>query len=194
MKTAKTMMLSILLAPVLSVMFASSPAFANWFSNPRTNTMLNVGSAKSPTPEQLRAIGDSNYAPATYRTRNIEPAAAASESLSYDDEDISDNGALDEETGTATAASLTGMEGKTVLGAKGERLGYVLAVDNGSRQIELQTRSGIGVAMPASLVADKGRRVVAPSVSRADVLAMAKAQTGRTVALTIDMRKRNTRG
>jgi len=37
-----------------------TPAMANYFSNPHTNTMLNVGSAPAPTPIELRAIGDSN--------------------------------------------------------------------------------------------------------------------------------------
>jgi hypothetical protein len=86
--------------------------------------------------------------------------------------------------------SLAGMEGKAVFGVGGERLGYVLAVDGRARKIELQTRNGIGVAVPANLIMEKGRRLVAPALSRAEVAAMAKEQTGRTVALNIELRNK----
>jgi hypothetical protein len=39
---------------VLSVAFVS-PASANWFSNPDWNINLHVGSAPSPTPDDIRA-------------------------------------------------------------------------------------------------------------------------------------------
>ena len=38
------------------------PASASYFFNSYWGTMLNVGSAPNPTPEQLRAIGDSRWA------------------------------------------------------------------------------------------------------------------------------------
>jgi hypothetical protein len=44
-----------ILLPVLllSAVFVS-PASANWFHNPAWNLNLNIGSAKSPTPEDIR--------------------------------------------------------------------------------------------------------------------------------------------
>ena len=44
-------LLSVLL---LSAVFVS-PASANWFSNPSMGIDLNIGSAPSPTPDQVRA-------------------------------------------------------------------------------------------------------------------------------------------
>jgi len=149
----KTLMLSLLLASAVG----ATPTFANWFSNPSTNTTLNVGSAPSPTPQQLRAIGDSPYAPGSF-SRHAEVLPP------YD---------------------MTPLEGKAVFGAGGARLGYVLAVDNDTQMLELQTRGSIGVSVPAELVIDKGRRIDAPTVSRADILAMARAQTGRIVSLNL---------
>jgi hypothetical protein len=57
---------------------------------------------------------------------------------------------------------------------------------------EIQTRSGIGVAIPTMLLSDKGNHIVAPTTSRMDMTAMAKTQTGRTMALNVDMRTRST--
>ena len=51
-------MKGILVAVTLLAAACATPAAANYFSNPMTNTTLNVGSAPSPTPEQLRLIGD----------------------------------------------------------------------------------------------------------------------------------------
>jgi hypothetical protein len=147
----KSLVLSLLLASAVG----ATPTFANWFSNPSTNTMLNVGSAPSPTPEQLRAIGDSPYALSSYRVEARPP---------FD---------------------MTPLEGKVVFGEKGARLGYIIAVDNGAQMVELQTRGGMGVAVPAEFVIDKGGRVDAPTLSRADLRRMARAQTGRSVSLNL---------
>jgi len=89
---------------------------------------------------------------------------------------------------TMNTAQLSGMEGRTVWGSHGERLGFILTVDQGKHLAELQTPKGIAVAMPASLLTEKGNRLMAPTTSRADVMAMAKSQTGRTVAINIDRR------
>jgi hypothetical protein len=158
MNTTKTLMGVLTMAAALGAT-ALSPASANWFSNPRANTSMNVGSAPSPTPEQLRAIGDSDYTPYSYRDR-FE---------SRDD----------------FGARSSPLEGRTVFGANGERLGYILAADSATGDVELQTPGGIGVVMPASLLNDEGPRVIAPTISRADVMDMARAQTGRTVALDV---------
>jgi hypothetical protein len=95
---------------------------------------------------------------------------------------------------TLSSAQLNRMEGRPVLGGHGERLGYILAVDHGAQLVELQTARGIAVAMPASLLAEKHGRMVAPTVSQPDVMAMAKTQTGRTIAINIDRRAHPLRG
>ena len=86
------------------------------------------------------------------------------------------------------------LAGKQVIGTRGQSLGYVLAVDQAARKIELQTPSGIAVSMPASMLVERGGRLMALNTSRRDVMAMAKMQTGRTVALNIDLRHRSSRG
>ena len=169
MRTTNTMMSLLLL---LAVFIA--PASANWFSNPKTNMMLNIGSAPNPTPADLRAIGDSKFAVA-YTT---EPRVVARNQTIV----------MPEIVQTMNAAQLTRLEGRVVSGSHGERLGYILAVDLDTRMIELQTPKGIAVAMPASRLVEKHGRVIAPTTSRAEIMAMAKAQTGRTVAINIDRR------
>jgi hypothetical protein len=173
MRTTNTMM-SLLL---LSAGFIS-PASANWFSNPKTGTMLNVGSAANPTPADLRAIGDSKVAVAYAAEPRF--VAAQTQTIAHIE--------------TMSTVDLAGLEGRPVSGSHGERLGYILAVDQDTQMIELQTARGIAVAMPASLLVEKHGRVMASTTSRADVMAMAKAQTGRTVAINIDRRPHALRG
>jgi hypothetical protein len=95
---------------------------------------------------------------------------------------------------TMSTVQLDRLEGRPVSGSHGQRLGYILAVDQDTSMIELQTATGIAVAMPASLLVEKHGRVIAPTTSRADITAMAKTQTGRTVALNIDRRPQAFRG
>jgi hypothetical protein len=181
MKTAKTTMSLLLLSAV-----CVSPASANWFSNPVAGTNLNIGSAPNPTPADLRAIGDSRYASAPSRLNfattetYIEPQQVA-----Y---------TVPQTTHKAMGADLTKMEGRLLYGSHGERLGSILAVDRSTRMVEVQTPSGVAVAMRASLITDKGNRLVAMTTSRADMMAMAKSQTGHTVAMNIDLRHRASRG
>jgi hypothetical protein len=127
----------------------------------------------------LRAIGDAKSAVA-YTT---EPRFVATQTI-----------VMPEIVQTMNAAQLTRLEGRVVSGSHGERLGYILAVDQDSRMIELQTPKGIAVAMPASLLVEKHGRVMAPTTSGGDVMAMAKTQTGRTVAINIDRRPHAFRG
>ena len=192
MNTSKTMMC--LLAAAAT---CASPAYANWFSNPHTNTNLNVGSAPNPTPEDLRAIGDSPYATGPARGPAIphssghygEPALHSSNgpAVLYGDHSAYELHGM-------TDVQMTALEGKPVLGAHRARLGYVLAVDHASRMAEVQTPSGIAVAIPVMLLSDEGNHIVAPTTSRADMMAMAKTQTGRTIAVNVDMRMRSFRG
>ncbi len=177
----KTIMSLLLLSTV-----AVTPAFANWFSNPRTNTMLNVGSAPSPTPEQLRAIGDSPYPPSGPYYR------APARPYSFD-------------TGPATVAPApvafvpagmraTDVEYKPVFGVHGEQLGSVIAFDENAQLAELQLSTGVAISMPATLIMQgTNGRLMAPTVSHNDTLAMAKTQTGRIVATNVVIRPRNTR-
>ena len=51
------------------------PASANYFFNSYWGTTLNVGSAPNPTPDQLRAIGDSRWPRVTQSNRAISGAA-----------------------------------------------------------------------------------------------------------------------
>src|SRR5258706_2336936 len=183
MRTPNTMMSLLLLSAVFI-----PPASANWFSNPRAGTNLNIGSAPNPTPADLRAIGDAKFAAATEahsapaQVAYIQPTQVAyvqTTQVAY--------------VPTMNTAQLTRLEGRPVSGAHGERLGYILAVDQGARSVELQTPKGIAVAMPASLLMEKHGRLTAPLTSRGDVMTMAKMQTGRTVAINIDRRDHATR-
>ena len=47
---------------------------------------------------------------------------------------------------------------------------------------------GVAVAVPTSLLTDKGGRLRAVSLSPLDMMAMAKTQTGHTVAINMDRR------
>ena len=178
----KTTIISLLLLSTVSV----TPAFANYFANPHTNTMLNIGSAPSPTPEMLRAIGDSNYVPPPPRGAIIPPAGPTyvepASPLSFDVAPMQ---------GTQMRAA--DLEYKTVFGAGGERLGTVIAFDENAQLAEVQLSTGVAVAMPAALIAQKNGRLMAATVSHNDVLAMAKTQMGRTVAVNVTFKPRNTR-
>jgi len=219
-----TMKTTTLMSLLLLSAVCATPASANFFSNSRWNTMLNIGSAPSPTPAQLRAIGDSPYANVPVNRGpglQSQNQVAAPPLVEDTDEDVYSNGSYDDEiVGSATTVtkqtsstkavaakkatvakssapvktpSLASMEGKPVIGAKGERLGQVLAVNLQSRMIDVQLPTGIAVSMPATLVTDKGSRLVAPTMTKADTLAMAKTQTGRTIALNVTMKNYKTR-
>jgi hypothetical protein len=84
-----------------------------------------------------------------------------------------------------TVDVLRDMEGKNVIGENGEVLGYILAIDEGARMLEVQLPTGVAVAVGADLMINEPDRVVAPSLSQADMLEMARLQTGRTVALNV---------
>jgi len=204
-----------LMSLLLLTAVCATPASANYFSNSKWNIMLNIGSAPSPTPAQLRAIGDSTYGPAPVR-RTLVPRAEAVPTPPPAEEPVYDNSYDNEVVGSATvvaptkvavvtksttttkvaatkvvakktmvaplATSLAKMEGKPVFGSNGERLGYVLAVNEKAHLIDMQLPSGIAVSTPASLVTDKGSRVIAPTMTKADTVAMAKSQTGHTTA------------
>ena len=219
MKTTTTLISLLLLSGV-----CATSASANFFSNSRWNVMLNIGSAPSPTPAQLRAIGDSSYANVPVRRGPVlqsENQVVAPPVIEDADKDVYSNGSYDAEiVGSATAVtkkmsstkavaakktvvaksaapakrvSLASLKRKPVIGAKGETLGHVLADNQQSDMIALQLPSGVAVSMPAMLATDKGNRLVAPTVTKADTLAMAKTQTGRTAALNVTMKNYTTR-
>jgi hypothetical protein len=176
MNTGKTMMSLLLLSAV-----CVSPAAANWFSNPRTGTMLNIGSAPNPTPADLRRIGDTSPNRMAFQDQN-----ASFESVAFV--------ATKEDGRLATNAELTRMEGKPVFGAHDVRLGMIITVNHAARLAEVQTRGGIAVAMPVGPLIDKGKRVIAPTISPLDMMAMAKTQTGRTVAVNVNPQLMPARG
>jgi sporulation protein YlmC with PRC-barrel domain len=79
MKRKKRLTLLVLVATAIA-----SPAAANWFSNPLNNTQLNIGSAPSPTPEDLRLIGDSAYYPdLTFRLDSIVGKPVYTRNMEY---------------------------------------------------------------------------------------------------------------
>src|SRR5262245_53883142 len=77
---------------------------------------------------------------------------------------------------------LRDMEGKAVYGENGEQLGYILAVDQNAALADVQLDTGIAIAVEADRLMNEPDRVIAPTLSRADMLAMAQAQTGRMAA------------
>lgn len=84
--------------------------------------------------------------------------------------------------GSISASQLTSLEGKTVTGAKGQALGSITAVDQSAQKVQLQASNGKAVALPSALFHMEGDRAMAPTVSNADVLAMAATQNGDTQA------------
>ncbi len=86
------------------------------------------------------------------------------------------------------------LEGRQVIGMNGHRLGYILAVNDRTRMIELQTPGGIAVSLRESRLRFFGGDVLAPNTTRNDVLAMERRQTGHTVAMNIDMGRGGLRG
>jgi hypothetical protein len=130
-----------------------TPAIGNSFSNPHMSTMLNVGSAPSPTPLQLRDIGDSHG------------VFKSAELLAMD------------------AAELRAMDGKDVYGLNREYLGFILEVSLGENLAEVQLLTGVAVAVTGERLVDLGDRVIAPTISFGDILAMAREQNnGELVA------------
>jgi hypothetical protein len=171
MKTAKTLT-SLLFLSAMSI----APAHANWFSNPRTNMMMNIGSAPNPTPADLRGIGDSTRP--VYSSAGRE-GLVLSERVAYVDRDNS---------GAAMRAKFDRMQGKMVFGAHGARLGTILTINTANRMADVQTPGGVAVSVPVGLLMEKGGRVTAPTISHSDMKAMAKTQTGHTVSINIDQR------
>ena len=65
------------------------------------------------------------------------------------------------------------MTGKSVYGENGERLGMIASVDAVSRLVELQLPDGRSVAIDANLLINEMDRVIAPTLSLAEVMAIA---------------------
>jgi hypothetical protein len=83
--------------------------------------------------------------------------------------------------------TLVPMEGRTIYGADGADLGYVLAVDVHESLVQVQTRDGVAVALPARLVSNRTGQLRASTLLPLDMMAIAKQQTGRTVAINVEM-------
>jgi hypothetical protein len=69
--------------------------------------------------------------------------------------------------------ALRDMSGKTVYGENGEELGFISTVDTASRLVELQLPNGRTVAVDAGLLINERDRVIAPTLSMAEVMALA---------------------
>jgi hypothetical protein len=126
-----------------------TPASANWFSRPDLGISLNVGSAPNPTPNDLRAL----YGPARYGVYGPARYGVYPSRISFD--------------------ALRDMSGKTVYGENGEELGFISTVDPASRLVELQLPNGRAVAVDAGLLINERDRVIAPTLSMAEVMGLA---------------------
>ena len=70
------------------------------------------------------------------------------------------------------------LEGQTVVGAQGEQLGSIIAVDRESELAQLHMYTlGKSVAVPIELLSVENGRVMAPTMSRPDVVAMTRTQS-----------------
>jgi hypothetical protein len=72
-----------------------------------------------------------------------------------------------------SVAVLRDMTGKSVYGENGERLGMIAAVDEGHRLVEMQLPNGRSVVIDANLLINEPDRVIAPTLSMAEVMAAA---------------------
>jgi hypothetical protein len=72
-----------------------------------------------------------------------------------------------------SAAVLRDMMGKSLYGENGEHLGMIASVDARSRLVELQLLDGRSVAIHAGLLINEMDRVIAPTLSLAEVMALA---------------------
>jgi outer membrane protein OmpA-like peptidoglycan-associated protein len=73
-------MKKVLISLLLISTACATPAFANYFSNPRMGTNLNVGSAPNPKPSDLRVIEETAYVavPSAPIVAAVEPAPTLS--------------------------------------------------------------------------------------------------------------------
>ena len=128
------MRLSRVIIPVLLCVGICGTATANYFHNPNNNTSLNVGSAPSPTPDDLR-LAEGRLAPRGY-------------------------------------GDLRALLGKPVFGKDRGYLGSVSDVDSERGLVAVRIRRDEAVALSGKSLIDDGRRVLAPSISRAEFVAM----------------------
>lgn len=73
---------------------------------------------------------------------------------------------------SVTIADLKAMEGKRVLGKNRELIGHIGKVDHQAKLVELKTTEGAIVPISIDLLVKDDNALVAPSLSRGDVLAM----------------------
>ena len=69
--------------------------------------------------------------------------------------------------------ALRDMSGKTVYGENGEELGFISMVDPGAGIVQMQLPDGRAVAIDAGLLINERDRVIAPTLSMAEVMALA---------------------
>jgi len=72
-----------------------------------------------------------------------------------------------------SVAVLRDMTGKSVYGENGEHLGMIAAVDSANRLVEMQLPNGRSVVIDANLLINEPDRVIAPTLSMAEVMAAA---------------------
>jgi hypothetical protein len=147
-----------LMSLAMMAAIGATPVYANFFSDPVSNTQLNIGSAPTPTPSDLQAIGDTNRTDFDRDTRVQQ--------MQY-----------------MSPSQLHELGGRKVYGAHQEYLGVVLTVNDRSKVADIQTPHGAAVAVSTSLLEVRGDRIVAPTISRQDMLAMAREQNGSDLSL-----------
>ena len=81
---------------------------------------------------------------------------------------------------------LRSMTGKVVYGENGEQLGHIRSVDERAGLASLQLPSGALVTLETDLLMNETNRVIAPTLSRADIMEMAEIQNGRQYGEVIE--------
>ncbi len=171
MRTHATILSALLLAAAVT-----APAHANWFSEGFFGHK-NVGSAPNPTPDDLRAIGDSD--------RGIGKSYVFDRRDGHWHEIVRVQARVTPPlrvrpaafTRETTLTELRAMDGKMVVNAKGVKLGRILTVDEGAGTVILQTTQTPAVTVPAGLLTNGKTRVMAKTLSKKDLMDMARTQS-----------------
>jgi len=77
------------------------------------------------------------------------------------------------------------MIGKDVYGKNREFLGKITAVDQLNRSADMQLPTGVVVSISTDNLVDRNDRVLAPNMSRGDVIALADRQGQRTAPIEV---------
>jgi hypothetical protein len=77
-----------------------------------------------------------------------------------------------------SGSSFAQLEGMQVTGSRGQELGTIIAVDYGNQLAQVyMADEGMSVALPVRMLTAQGDHAMAPTVSKADALAMVTTQS-----------------